>query len=136
MAAADRVWDFVIDPTRLGPCSPVPIERVDDRHYRAQARLGSGFFSATVKVDLEVTDVVDARSVRIVGRGGASGTTVEGSLSVELRPGANDGTTILAWEVEVRLAGMFAGQAARLIEEHGPVAMERLLTCIHREVEP
>jgi carbon monoxide dehydrogenase subunit G len=134
-ASRERVWSLLIDPARLGPCSPVPIERVDDTHYRAQARIGSGFFSATIKGEVEVTDVVPGVSARIVGRGGASGTTLEGTVTFELRPGAAADSTIVDWEVEVRVTGFFAGQAERIIDEQGPAKMEELLRCIHSQLE-
>ena len=46
IASRDKVWNFLIDPTQFGACSPAPITRIDNRHYRAQARVGSGLFSA------------------------------------------------------------------------------------------
>lgn len=135
MAARENVWTFLIDPGNFGPCSPVPIERVDDRRYVANARVGGGFLATTLRLDLEVTDVVPGSSARIVARGGATGTTVDGSSTFEVRAGSMDGTTIVDWEVELRISGIFAGPAERLIEERAPAAMERLLGCIHQQVE-
>ena len=135
VAAREDVWTFLIDPANLGPCSPVPIARVDDRRFRAEARLGSGFFSATVRLDLEVTDVVIGRSVRITCRGGASGTSLDGSVGLAIRSESAQGRTTVDWELDMELSGAFAGQAARLIEERAPDAIERLLACIRREIE-
>ena len=135
IATPEEVWAFLIDPSNLGPCSPVPVERVDGGRYRAVARLGGGLFSATLALDLEVVDVVAGRQARIVGRGGAGGTTVEGSSSFQIRAGTMDGTTCVDWEVEIRLSGVFAGQATRIVEDRAPAAVERLLTCIHERVE-
>ncbi len=135
VAERDHVWTFLIDPANFGPCSPVPIERVDDGRYVANMRVGSGLFSTTLRLDLEVTDVVAGRSARIVASGGASGATVDGSSTFEIRAGSMDGTTTVDWEVEFRISGMFAGPAERLIGERGPEAVERLLACIHQQVE-
>jgi carbon monoxide dehydrogenase subunit G len=135
VASRDQVWDVLIDPTHFGPCSPAPIRRVDDRHFVATARVGSGLFSTSVRVDLEVTDVVPRDRARITGRGAAAGMQFEGSSSFSVRPGSMDGTTTVDWEVEIRLSGMFAAQATNFIEEHAPDAVEQLLTCIHRQVE-
>ena len=135
VAAREDVWTFLIDPGGFGPCSPVPIERVDDRLYVANARVGSGFFATTLRLDLEVTDVVPGRSARIVARGGAAGTALDGSSTFEVRAGSMDGTTIVDWEVDLRISGMLAGPAERLIEERAPGAMERLLACIQHQVE-
>ena len=135
VASREHVWSFLIDPTRLGPCSPVPLQKVDDRHYRAQTKLGGGMLGATVRVDLEITDVEVGQRARITGRGGASGTTVEGSSSFTLRSGAIDGTTVVDWDLEFKLSGMFAGAAAKVIEDRAPRAIDQLLGCIHRQVE-
>lgn len=135
VASREHVWSYLIDLTRLGPCSPVPLEKIDDSHYRAQAKLGGGMFSVTVRVDLEITDVEVGQSARVTGKGSASGTTVEGSSSFTLRNGAIDGTTVVDWDVEFRVSGMFAGAAAKVIDDRAPRAIDQLLGCIHRQVE-
>jgi carbon monoxide dehydrogenase subunit G len=135
VAGRDRVWGFLVDPSRLGPCLPVPITRVDDRHYRASVHVGSGFFALNVGVDLEVADAVAERSIRIVARGGASGTNVEATTSFELSDGSTAGTTSVDYELDIRLTGMFAGQAEQLIEGRAPEAIERLLACIRDQIE-
>src|SRR6185436_2133539 len=101
---------------RFAPCLPVPLERLDDRHYRAKLRVGSGFFALNVAVDVEVADAVPGRSGRIVARGGASGTSIEATATFELGDGSTDGTTTVDWELELALTGMFASQAEQLIE--------------------
>ena len=135
VAGEEHVWSFLIDPSRLGPCSPVPIERVDDRHYRAEAKLGAGMFGMTVRVDLAVTDVDAGRRATIVGRAGASGTTIDGRSSFSLRRSVMEGTTIVDWDVEFTISGLFAGAAANVIAERAPQAIDRLLGCIHHEIE-
>ena len=131
-ARRDEVFAFFSDPTRLGPCLPVPVERVDALHYLAQARLGSGFLSTMVRVDLEITEAIEGWSATIVGRGGASGTVVEGSWRFAIRDGSTDDPTTVDWQAEIHLTGMFAGQASRLIEERAPEAIDQLLACIGR----
>jgi carbon monoxide dehydrogenase subunit G len=135
--AADRetVWTFLVDPSNAGPCSPVPIERIDSSHFQAQARLGSGFFSTTVRLALEVVDVVEGRSARVTFRGGASGTSLEGvaAFTIRAEPGAL--TTIVDWDADVDVTGTFAGQAARLVGDRAPEAIERFTDCIRRQVE-
>jgi carbon monoxide dehydrogenase subunit G len=135
VAAPDRVWGFLVDPSGFAPCLPVPLERVDDRHYRAKLRVGSGFFALNVGVDVEVADAVPDRSGRIVARGGASGTNIEATATFELGGGSTSGTTTVDWEVEIDLTGMFAGQAEQLINSHAPEAIERLLACLRTQIE-
>lgn len=138
-ASREQVWSFLIDPTMLSPCSPAPISRVDDEHFRAQARLGSGLFSATVVVDLEISDVRPLEGLRIAGRGGASGTMVDAVSSFTLRDGPAAGpaatTTVMDWDLEVKLTGIFAAAGLKVITEQAPRAIERLLACIRGLIE-
>ena len=58
-APRDRVWAFIIDPQQVGQCGPgvESIEVIDDRHFKASAKVGIGFISARFVVDLEFVDV-------------------------------------------------------------------------------
>jgi len=135
IATRGEVWPFLVDPTLFGPCSPYPIERVDDTRFFANARIGSGMFSATIRIDIEVTDVVPGEHSRMTARGSVSGMTAEGSLDMSVRTAPSGGRTSVDWELEVRITGSFAAQASRIVEEHAPEAVEQLVTCIHRQVE-
>jgi carbon monoxide dehydrogenase subunit G len=134
-AGRDEVWAILIDPTRLGPCSPIPIERVDDRRFLATARLGSGFFSAVVRVDIDVTDVDEGHAVGIVARGGASGTAVDGDLHLRMPDGPANGPTRVEWDLAISATGMFGPQAMHLIERSAADAVDRLVECLKGQFE-
>lgn len=134
-AAPHRVWAFLVDPLRFAPCLPVPLERVDDRRYRAKLRVGSGFFALDVGVDVEVADTVPDQSGRIVARGGASGTSIEATATFQLGDGSKVGTTTVDWRLDIGLSGMFAGQAEQLIKAHAPEGIEKFLTCLGAQLE-
>jgi carbon monoxide dehydrogenase subunit G len=136
-ASRDAVWAVLADPSRLAPCLPVrmPIEPLGDGRWRAVGRGGSGWLSTQLQVDLDVVDVEPDRSLRIVGRGGASGTTFEGWVAYVLRPGAADGPTVVDWEADVELKGGFAGPLARIIEQRGPEELDRLIACLRAQAE-
>ena len=133
-ASREAVWSYLVDPTRLSPCSPVPITRLDDRHYRVTAQLGSGLFSATLVLDLEADDVQPLDHIRLVGRGGASGTTINSTSTFTLHdgPAAGDApaTTVLDWDLELTLTGMFAATGSKIIADQAPEAIRQLMTCI------
>jgi carbon monoxide dehydrogenase subunit G len=135
--AADRsrVWGYLIDPTRLGPCSPIPVQRVDDRHFRATTKVGSGFFAATVVANLEITDVVDGQGAKIAGSGGAMGTTVQANSTFALRDGELAGETIVDWTLDLDARGGFAPAITKVIQDRGQEAVDQLLACLRREVE-
>ena len=134
-ASRERVWTFLLDPANLGPCSPVPITPVDGSHYRIQTRVGSGFLSTTLVVNLDVVQIVEGRSARIDGKGGASGIAIESAVTFDLRDGAAEKTTDVDWQVDVTLSGAFAGAAGRIIEERASEAVERLIACVRIEIQ-
>ena len=135
MADRAAVWAFFVDPTRIGPCAPVPIERVGDRRYRATAKVGSGLFSAKVALELELVEAVENEHAVLEGRGRGSGTTLTGSTSFRLRNGTMDGMTTVDWVAELELEGMLAGPAGKIIADQGEKAIAKLLDCIRARVE-
>ena len=135
--AADRarVWDLLVDPARLGPCAPIVIEPAGADRYSAKATLGIGLFSAVIRVDIEVLDIVPDSSVRIAAAGGASGTNVACDVALAMRPGPADGPVDVDWDLEVSATGMFGAQAVGLIERAAPNAIARLLDCLRGQIE-
>jgi carbon monoxide dehydrogenase subunit G len=125
------------DPTRLAPCLPIrlPIEALGDGRYRAAGRVGNGWLATTAQLDLAVTDVEADRSLRIRGKGGASGTTVDGWVAYVLRPGPPEGPVVVDWEVDLTLTGGFAGAATRIVEQRGPEELDRLIACLRAQAE-
>ena len=135
LAARPAVWAFLIDPTRMGPCAPVPIERVDQQRFRATAKVGTGLFSAKVSVEMEIVEAVENERAVLAARGRGSGTTMRGTTSFQLRPGSMDGMTAVDWTADVELEGMLAGPAGRIVGDQGEKAIAKLLECIRSQVE-
>ena len=74
-APRDRVWAFVIDPNQVGQCGPgvESIEVIDDRHFKASAKVGVGFISARFVVNLEFVDLDAPNAATIKAHGQAPG---------------------------------------------------------------
>ena len=134
-AERPAIYSILIEPSRIGPCAPVPIERVDDRHFKATTKVGSGLFSVKVTLELEVVEAIENERARLEGRGSGSGTTLSGSTTFLLRNGSMAGTTAVDWVAEVELEGMLAGPASRIIADQGEQAIAKLLECLRNEVE-
>ncbi|HVA87599.1 MAG TPA: SRPBCC domain-containing protein [Candidatus Saccharimonadales bacterium] len=135
--AADRrhVWDVLIDPSNVGQCAPVPIVRVDDTHFRSQAKIGSGLFSATFVTNVELAELDAERHASLVAHGRGSGTTIEATTSFDLRDGETAGFTVVDWAADLELGGMFAGPGTKIIQERAPEAIRQLVDCLRRQVE-
>jgi carbon monoxide dehydrogenase subunit G len=135
MADPSAIYSILVEPSRIGPCAPAPIERVDDRRFKATTKIGSGLFSTRVSLELEVVEAVENEGARLAGRGRGSGTTLVGSTSFRLRNGSMAGMTALDWVAELELEGMLAGPASRIIAEQGQGAIAKLLECVRRQLE-
>ena len=135
--AADRaaVWQLLSDPSQLGPCLPIPITRVDDTHFRSETTIGSGLFSAVVRVDLELVVGEPQELARLLAHGQGSGTTVDATTSFALSDGAAAGSTVVDWASDVVLGGFFASAGTSLIEQRAPAAMAALEACLRRQLE-
>ena len=77
-AERPEIWSILIEPSRIGPCAPVPIERVDDRQFKATTKVGKGIFSAKVSLELEVVEAIENESVRLEGHGQRLGDHADG----------------------------------------------------------
>lgn len=131
------IWAMLSDPRRLVLCLPtrVPIEDLGDGRYRASGRVGSGWLSTQVIVNLELADVEADRGLRVKGHGAASGITFDGWVAYVLRPGPAAGPTVVDWEVDLDLRGGFATQINRVIEGRGPGELDRLVACLKAQAE-
>lgn len=134
-AEQPAIYSILIEPSRIGPCAPVPIERVDERHFKATTRVGRGVFSAKVSLELEVVEAIENERVLLEGHGRGSGTTLAVSTSFLLRSGSTAGMTVVDWVAELELEGMLAGPASRIIAEQGQQEIEKLLDCLRTQVE-
>ena len=135
LADRSEIWSLLVDPSRIGPCSPIPVQRVDDRHFRAEAKIGGGLFSTRVTLELELTDAVPNERATLAARGRGSGTTLSGTTSFELRNGSMNGMTAVDWIAEFELRGMLATAATRVVADQGEKAIANLLDCVRRQID-
>jgi carbon monoxide dehydrogenase subunit G len=135
-APRDAVYEFLLDPERVGPCGPgvESIEVIDATHYRATAKVGIGFISARFQVTLEITDQEPPSRAVVKGHGQAPGTAVDGTA--EMRLSEEDATTTrMDWQAEVTIHGAIAGVGARLIEGTANKMVGQSFDCIRARLE-
>jgi uncharacterized protein len=136
-APRDRVWAFVIDPDQVGQCGPgvSSIEVIDDRHFRATAKVGIGFISARFVVNMEFAELVPPDRALIKAHGQAPGSAVDATAVMELADGEADGTTVMDWSADVNIAGTLASVGARLIEGAANKMIGQTFDCIRSRLE-
>ena len=135
-APRDKVWAFVMDPNQVGQCGPgvESIEVIDDRHFKATAKVGIGFISARFVVDMQFTDVTAPDTSTIKAHGQAPGSAVDATASMQLTDGA-DGNTTMAWAADVSIAGTLASVGARLIEGTANKMIGQTFACMKTKLE-
>jgi carbon monoxide dehydrogenase subunit G len=135
-APRDKVWAFVIDPEQVGSCGPgvESIEKVDDTHYKARAKVGVGFISARFNADLELAEQAPPDRAVIKARGQAPGSAVDATATMSLSDGEGGGTT-MDWEADVTISGTIASVGARLIEGTANKLIGQTFDCIKAKLE-
>ena len=135
-APVERVWAFITDPERVGPCIPGcrGIEVTGPGAYKAVVEVKVGPIKATFNLDIEVTDETPPTFAASTTRG-EEGTRA--SLLVAhntLALGAVDGGTEVCCTSDVSLTGRLGNfglgvmkkKAKALAGEFGAALCERL----------
>lgn len=113
----EQVWQLINDPAVLEQCIPgcEALTERNPRSYSARVKLKIGPVKATFNGDVEMTEVVEYRSFRLVGKGaGGVAGMASGHADVTLEPG--DEGTILTYGAEAEVAGKLAQLGSRLID--------------------
>lgn len=136
-APRQKVWDFVIDPAQLAHCGPgvESVERIDERHYRAIAKVGIGFVSARFKGQVEIVDEEPPQRAVLKAKGQAPGSAADALATMHLRDGEQPGTTVMDWFAEVSISGTLASVGSRLIEGTANKLIAQTFDCVRAKLE-
>lgn len=135
-APRERVWDFVVDPRRVGPCGPgvESVEIVDETRFTARAKVGIGFISARLVVDMEIVEREEPDRAVIVARGHGPGGVVDATATMRLRDG-DAGVTVMEWAADVTIGGTLASVGARMIEGMAEKMIGQTFDCVRARLE-
>ncbi len=135
-APRERVWAFLMDPNRVGPCGPgvESVEVIDDTHYKAKAKVGIGFISATFAVDLVIEEMQPPNRAVIKANGQAPGSAVYATATMTLKDGS-DKATVMDWAAYILIGGTIATVGARLIEGTAEKLIAQTFECIRTTLE-
>jgi carbon monoxide dehydrogenase subunit G len=136
-APRQKVWDFVIDPAQVGQCGPgvESIEKIDDLHYRAVAKIGVGFVSARFRGTLEIVDQEAPARAVLKASGQAPGSAADAVATIEIGDGDEPDTTVMRWVADVSISGTLASVGARLIEGTTNKLIGQTFDCIKATLE-
>jgi len=136
-APRDKVWAFVSDPLQVGGCGPgvESVERIDDTHYKASAKVGVGFISARFVGDIELIEQVAPDRAVIKVHGQAPGSAADATATMSLRDGEAANTTVMDYDADVVIAGTLASVGARLIEGTANKLTAQTFDCVKAKLE-
>jgi hypothetical protein len=117
-APRERVWQALNDPDVLKASIPgcESLEKLSDQEMKATAAVKVGPISArfTGRVELSEIDPPNGYRISGEGQGGVAGFA-KGGATVRLAD-AEDGLTLLSYEVKAQVGGKLAQLGARLID--------------------
>ncbi|SEG15028.1 SRPBCC family protein [Bosea lathyri] len=112
------VWAKLNDAEVLKACIPgcEQLNRDDDTHFSAVVKVKLGPVKATFRGKVELTELDPPNGYRIVGEGeGGIAGFAKGGAKVVLDD-AEDGQTVLRYDVEAQVGGKLMQLGARLID--------------------
>lgn len=115
-AAADEIWDLLLDPEKLAGIIPGchELKQAGENAYRADVTLGAGPVKGRFTANVRLSDMKRPQALNLSGSLlGALGTS-QGSGTITLEP--VDGGTKLSYTYEVTLSGKVAAVGGRMLD--------------------
>jgi len=135
-AARERVWSTVIDPRNVAACAPGidTIQALDDRRFRATAKIRLGFLQVGLTVDLEryETEPPDRVVLSATGHAPASEVIARGEIRLSGPPA---GPTIVDWRSTLELTGAVASIGEGVIQPAASKLVADGIECLKARLE-
>lgn len=134
-APRERVWDFVIDPNKIGKCMPdlKSLEVGSDNRFTAVARVGVGFMKGDFKFQLAIVEQIPPSHARLKGSGTGVGSSVNLDTLIDLLD-AEKGTK-LSYKADVQIGGTLASVGQRVIGSTVEKTIAEVFACVKKQLE-
>jgi carbon monoxide dehydrogenase subunit G len=134
-AAREKVWEFVIDPNRIGKCLPdlksLQIEGEDK--FAAVARVGIGFMKGDFRFQLAIVEKNPPSHARLKGTGAGVGSSFDLDTSIDLAE--TETGTKLTYVADLKIGGTLAGIGQRVIGSTTQQTMSNVFMCVKEQLE-
>ncbi len=134
-AVRERVWEFVIDPNKIGKCLPdlknLQIEGEDK--FAAVARVGIGFMKGDFRFQLAIVEKNPPSHARLKGTGAGVGSSFDLDTSIDLAE--TETGTKLTYVADLKIGGTLAGIGQRVIGSTTQQTMSEVFTCVKKQLE-
>jgi carbon monoxide dehydrogenase subunit G len=134
-APREKVWEFIIDPARIGKCLPElkSMEVEGEDKFAAVIRLGVGHLRTDFKFRIEITGKEPISNVQLKAVGTGSGSNVTIDTTIELKETAAG--TELIYSANANVAGIMASLGQRVIHDTTEKTVTAIFECIKTQVE-
>jgi len=134
LAVSQRtVWDFIIDPARIGKCLPnvKSLEAESESKSIAVIRVGVGPIRSDFKFRIDIVEKQPTSHVRLKARGTGSGSSLDLDTVIDLRE--EPGGCALSYRSDVRVGGILAGLGQRLMKDTADKTIAGIFECIRNQ---
>ncbi|MFN8623467.1 MAG: carbon monoxide dehydrogenase subunit G [Chloroflexota bacterium] len=135
-ADRERVFAFLTDPDRIGPCLPKvqQIRKLPDGRFEAIAKVGKGFLAMTFTMTCQFTERTPPSTAAIRATGKAKGSAVDGTARMELRELPSGGTAV-DWTADVEITGLAAKVGRQRLESGAQQAITQTLKRVRKQLK-
>jgi len=116
-AAREVVWEVINDPAQMASLMPgvESFEIVDDRHWNARVKVPLGLGGLKMKMNFEKLEERPPEFASLNAKGTGVGAMMNMTTSFTLSE-ADGGTTSMAWEADVKIAGPVGAMGQRVLQ--------------------
>jgi carbon monoxide dehydrogenase subunit G len=134
-ASREKVWEFIIDPAKIGKCLPglKTMEVEGEDKFTAVLHIGVGFVSGDFKFRIEIVGKDPVNRVQLKAAGSGSGSSITIDMAIELKEVS--GATELLYRSEVKVGGMIAGLGQRVFKDTADKTVVGVFECLKQQVE-
>jgi carbon monoxide dehydrogenase subunit G len=116
-ASREVVWEVINDPAQMAGLMPgvESFEIVDDRHWNARVKVPLGLGGLKMKMNFEKLEERPPEFASLNAKGTGVGAMMNMTTSFTLSE-ADGGTTSMAWEADVKIAGPVGAMGQRVLQ--------------------
>lgn len=131
----ESLWQFIIDPARVGKCFPglKSLEVESEERSTATISVGVGPLKSDFKFRIQISEKEPTNHVRLRAVGSGSGSNVDLDVAIELKE-TSEGTA-LSYKAEAKVGGMIASFGQRVIEDTAGRTVAQVFECIKNQLE-
>ena len=134
-APPEKVFDFLIDPQNFAKGIPdiKKIEVLGPDKFKVTAKLGISFLRGVFNIDFTVKEKERPKHTSLHGHGTGVGSAVDLDIDVDLEE--KDGTTVMNWKADAKVAGMLASLGQRMINSVAEKLVREIFENIRKNLE-